>query len=118
MNKPFQNILQRIKTFRDERNWMQFHDPKNMATAVSIESAELLEHFLWKSPEEVEEYMKNPKNKQEVSDEIADIMSFLLELADNLEIDIEQAIEQKMIHNARKYPVGKARGKATKYTKL
>jgi NTP pyrophosphatase (non-canonical NTP hydrolase) len=118
MNNSFQQVLKKIKKFRDERDWMQFHDPKNMATAVSIEASELLEHFLWKTPEEVEQYLKNKKNKEEVSDEIADIMTYLIELADNLEIDIETAIENKMKKNAQKYPVEKAHGKADKYNKL
>lgn len=118
MNKSFQLLLQKIKKFRDDRDWMKFHDPKNMATAVSIEASELLEHFLWKTPEEVEQYLQNKKNKEEVSDEIADVMTYLIELADNLEIDIETAIESKMKKNAQKYPVEKAHGKADKYNKL
>jgi NTP pyrophosphatase (non-canonical NTP hydrolase) len=105
-----------IKQFRDERDWKQFHDPKNMAISIVLEASELLEHFQWKTKEEVEEYTK--KNKGEIQDEIADIAAYLFELADNLDIDLTSAVEQKLEKNRKKYPVEKAKGKHTKYTKL
>lgn len=117
-NKKFRSILQKIKKFRDDRDWMQFHNPKDMAEAIVIEAGELLEHFLWKTPEEAKKYVKNKKNLKEVSDELADIFNFAIELADNLGIDIEKSTLKKLKENARKYPVVKAKGKATKYTKL
>lgn len=118
MNKPFQNILKKISKFRDERDWMQFHNPKDMAEAIVIEASELLEQFLWKSHEEAEDYLKNEKNKGEIADELADILTFTIELTDNLGLDIEKIIEEKFKKNAEKYPIDKSKGNSTKYTKL
>jgi NTP pyrophosphatase (non-canonical NTP hydrolase) len=109
-------IIEKIKNFRDERDWMQFHDPKNMSISITIEAAELLEHFQWKTKEEVIKYVE--ENKEEIQDEIADIALYLFELADNLEIDLLNAMEKKLEKNKNKYPVEKAKGKHTKYNKL
>lgn len=109
-------IIEKIKKFRDDRDWMQFHDPKNMAVSIIIEASELLEHFQWKSKEEVEKYVH--ENKTEVKEEIADIALYLFELADNLGVDLLEAMEQKLVKNDKKYPAAKARGKHTKYNKL
>ena len=109
-------IQEKIRRFRDDRDWMQFHDPKNMAVSLIIEASELLEHFQWKSKKEVEDYIK--ENVDEVQDEIADIALYLLELADNLGIDLTRAMERKIEKNEKKYPVEKARGRHTKYNKL
>lgn len=109
-------INEKIRKFRDDRDWMQFHDPKNMAISIIIEASELLEHFQWKNKKEVEEHIK--KNKNEVSDEIADIAMYLFELADNLGIDLLKAMDKKLAKNAKKYPVKKAKGKHIKYNKL
>lgn len=117
-NKKFAGILKVIKKFRDDRNWMQFHNPKDMATALAIEASELQELFLWKSKDEIREYLKKEKNIEEVSDELADIFNFLIELADNLGIDIESAVMNKLKKTEKKYPINKSKGKSTKYTKL
>ncbi len=109
-------ITEKIKKFRDERDWMQFHDPKNMAVSVILEASELLEHFQWKTTEEVEKYAK--QKHTEIKDEIADIALYLFELADNLGINLMNAMEEKLEKNELKYPVEKARGKHTKYDKL
>ena len=109
-------ITKRIKIFRDERDWIQFHDHKNMAVSVVLEASELLEHFQWKTKKEVEQYIKT--NKDEIQDEIADVAMYLFELADNLGIDLIKAMEQKLEKNSKKYPIAKAKGKHTKYTKL
>jgi len=109
-------ITSKIKKFRDEREWMQFHDPKNMAISILIEASELMEHFQWKTKEEVQQYLKN--NKDEVEEEIADIAMYLFELADNLGINLIKAMEKKLEKNAKKYPVAKAKGTAKKYTEL
>jgi NTP pyrophosphatase (non-canonical NTP hydrolase) len=109
-------IIEKIKKFRDERDWMQFHDPKNMAVSITIEAAELLEHFQWKTKDEVCEYIK--VNKEEVSDEIADIAMYLFELSDNLGIDLIEAMDKKLRKNEAKYPVEKAKSRHTKYNKL
>jgi dCTP diphosphatase len=111
-----EDILNRIRQFRDERDWMRFHDPKNLATSISIEAAELLEHFQWKTGEEAARYAA--ENREEVADEVADVAIYLFELADNIGIDLAAAIHRKLDKNAAKYPVEKARGVATKYDKL
>lgn len=109
-------ITKKIKKFRDERDWLQFHDPKNMAISIIIEASELLEHFQWKTKEEVQQYLK--ANKDAVKDEIADIAMCLFELADNLGIDLIKAMEKKLEKNSKKYPIAKARGSNLKYNKL
>jgi dCTP diphosphatase len=109
-------ITEKIKKFRDERDWMQFHDPKNMAVSIILEASELLEHFQWKTTEEVEKYAK--QNHAEIKDEIADIALYLFELADNLDINLLNAMKNKLEKNKKKYPVEKAKGKHTKYNKL
>jgi NTP pyrophosphatase (non-canonical NTP hydrolase) len=106
-------ILQQIRTFRDERDWMQFHNPKNLACSVSIEAAELLEHFQWTTPEESLDVAT--RKKTEIAHEIADVAVYLIELADNLGIDLAEAVTVKMKLNAEKYPVDKVRSSAKKY---
>jgi dCTP diphosphatase len=109
-------ITEKIKRFRDDRDWMQFHDPKNMAVSIILEASELLEHFQWKTTEEVEKYAK--QNSAEIKDEIADIALYLFELADNLGINLISAMEEKRKKKDMKYPVEKAKGRHTKYNKL
>lgn len=109
-------ITEKIKKFRDERDWLQFHNHKDMALSLVLEAAEVLEHFQWKSPDEVADHGK--MHKDEISEELADVAMYLFELADNLGIDLKKAIESKLKKNSRKYPVAKAKGKHTKYNKL
>lgn len=109
-------ITEKIKKFRDNRDWMQFHDPKSMAVSITLEAAEILEHFQWKNREEVQEYIK--KNKNEIGEEIADVAMYLFELADNLGLDLAKIMERKLKENIKKYPVKKAKGVHTKYNKL
>ena len=116
MSRSIEEVTEAIKAFRDERDWLQFHNPKDMATALSIEAAELLEHFLWKTQEEAEARCQS--HREAISEEIADIGCYLFELADNLGIDLGEAILSKIEKNAQKYPVEKARGRHTKYTEL
>jgi dCTP diphosphatase len=111
-----EEVIQRIRNFRDARDWLQFHDPKNLAVSISIEAAELLEEFQWMTREESERHAA--ENREAVSDEIADVAIYLIELADLLKIDLAAAINAKLDKNALKYPVEKSRGKSTKYTKL
>ena len=108
--------VERIRAFRDARDWMQFHNPKNLACSLVIEAAELLEHFQWKTPEESEALVH--ERREEIAHEMADVAVYLLELADNLGIDLLAAIDRKMDLNEAKYPVDKARGSAAKYTEL
>lgn len=111
-----QDITAKIRAFRDERDWMPFHQPKDMAAAISIESSELLEHFLWKTPEECQARVAT--HGEAIREEIADIAIYLFELADNLGVDLLQAMESKIEKNAAKYPVDKAKGSHRKYTEL
>ena len=109
-------ITEKIKKFRDERDWMQFHDPKSMAASITIEAAELLEHFQWRSKEEIEEYVRT--HKDHIAEEIADVGMYLFELADNLGLDLIEIMDKKLKQNSEKYPPEKARGKHTKYNQL
>ena len=112
----YRQIIEEIKDFRDKRDWMQFHDPKNMAISVVLEASELLEHFQWKSTEELEDYVS--ENKESIQDELADVALYLFEMADNLGIDLIDAMRAKLQKNIEKYPAEKARGRHTKYNKL
>ena len=111
-----QETIARIRQFRDERNWKRFHNPKDLAASISIEAAELLELFQWQSAEESARYAV--ANRERVSEEIADVAIYLIELADVAGIDLAAAIEAKLAKNAAKYPVEKSRGVWTKYTDL
>jgi len=100
-----QETIAKIRQFRDERDWLQFHDPKSLAASVSIEAAELLELFQWLTPDESRRYAL--EHRERVSEEIADVAIYLIELADVAGIDLAQAIEAKLEKNALKYPKGK-----------
>ncbi len=114
MAERLDEVREKIRAFRDERDWGQFHNPKDMAMALSIEAGELMEHFLWKGPEELDGRVE--ERREEIEDEMADIAIYLVELADNLGIDLLGAMERKMAKNAAKYPVEKVRGSSKKYT--
>ena len=116
MMSDIKTLTEKIKKFRDERDWMQFHNHKDVALSLVLEAAEVLEHFQWKKPEEVETHGKACKD--EIADELADVAMYLFELADNLGVNLAKAIEVKMAKNAHKYPVEKSKGKHTKYNKL
>lgn len=109
-------LREKILEFRDLRDWKQFHDPKNLAEAISIESAELLENFLWKTSDESRNL--NEEQKMTIGEEIADIAIFLTILAHEMELDIEQIVNRKLDLNEEKYPVNKSRGSAAKYTEF
>ena len=104
-----QKTLERIKKFRDDREWKQFHTPSNLAKAISIESGELLEEFLWDN---------DNFNLQNVKEELADVMIYCIHKANALDVNIEDIINMKMDKNEMKYPVEKAKGKSNKYTEL
>lgn len=106
----------RLAAFVEERDWDQFHNPKNLAMALAAEAGELLEHFQWLSAEEAARLP--PDVRREVALEMADILLFLLRLSDKLGVDLLAAAENKLEINRKKYPVEKAKGRATKYTKL
>ena len=108
------DIRAAIRQFRDERDWMQFHNPKDMAAAIAIEAAELQEIFLWKSQAESSDVAKGERER--VLEEVADLAIYLFELADNLKIDLASAVRAKLRTNAQKYPAKQARGSSKKYS--
>ena len=103
-------VTQALLEFRNDRDWAQFHNPKDLALALNIEAAELLESFLWKSSEQADQ--------DEVRDELADVFAYAFLLADRYGFDVKQIVLQKIEKNALKYPVDKAKGSAKKYTEL
>jgi NTP pyrophosphatase (non-canonical NTP hydrolase) len=111
-------LKEKIKDFCDKRDWDQFHNAKELAVALSIEASELLEIFRWKNPQEVSELFNNPKKKEDIEDEMADIMYFLVRMAQRYNIDLSEALDRKMEKNEKKYPVEKAKGSNKKYNEL
>ncbi|MBF8261282.1 MAG: nucleotide pyrophosphohydrolase [candidate division NC10 bacterium] len=103
-------LIRQIVEFRDQRNWAQFHNPKDLALGLSIEAAELNELFLWKKPEEAD--------PARVREELADILIFALMLLEKYGLDLEEIVQKKLAANAEKYPADKARNRAAKYTDL
>lgn len=102
------DLMQEIKQFNEERDWDQFHSPENLAKSISIEAGKLLECFQW----------NNNYNKEEVCEELADVFTYCLMMADKLEVDPEDIILKKLDKTRKKYPVEKAKGVSTKYNKL
>jgi NTP pyrophosphatase (non-canonical NTP hydrolase) len=109
-------LTKKIRAFAQNRDWDQFHSPKNLAMALSVEVAEVVEHFQWLTQEESQQLDADKMNK--LREEIGDVMIYLARLADRLGIDPVQAAEEKMRINEKRYPVEKAKGLATKYTEL
>lgn len=107
----------RVLAFAEERDWLQFHSPKNLSMAIAAESAELMEHFLWAESEASREIAEGDK-RAKIEEELADIIIYAIEFANVTGIDLQTAILSKMQQNARKYPVEKARGRSDKYTEL
>lgn len=116
MENDIKHLTRKIIDFRNARDWKQFHTPKDLAISLSLEAAELLEHFQWKNNKEIEKYVKT--NKEEISEEMADIFNYLLIMAHDFKIDLLKAGNKKVKKNEEKYPVNKAKGKHTKYNKL
>lgn len=108
--KESEEIIEALLKFRNERDWEQFHNPKDLALAISIESAELLELFLWKNADEA--------NTEKVKEELSDIFSFAFLLAEKYGFDVKEIILEKIKTNGEKYPVDKAKGTAKKYDEL
>ena len=113
----FRELAKVVIDFRDKRNWKQFHNPKDLAISLSLEAAEVLECFQWKSADEIEEVI-NGKGKMALQEELADVASYLLLLCNEAGIDLEEAIRDKVAKNEIKYPVEKSRGSAKKYNEL
>ena len=104
------DVILKLRQFRDERDWKQFHNPKDLSLALSIEASELLEIFLWKSHEEAD--------IEKVKEELADVFAYALLIADSYELDVNDIVLEKIRKNEKKYPVGKSKGTAQKYTDL
>ena len=104
--------------FRDEREWKQFHNFKDLAITLTLESAEVLEHAQWKTAKELKQHVAEPRTREEVADELADVLHVLLLLAEHAKIDLAEAFHAKLKKTAKKYPVEKARGSAKKYDQL
>lgn len=110
------DLTKKIIAFRDARDWQQFHNPKDVSISLALEAAELLEHFQWKNTKEIENHTKT--HKSEISEELADVLYWVLLLSHDLKIDVLDALNKKLKKNAQKYPVSKAKGRHTKYTGL
>ena len=112
----FKELTKKILAFRDERNWEQFHDPKDVSLSLVLEAAEVMEHFQWKSPVEIKEYVVS--HKKEIGEELADVLYWVLLLAHDLKIDLVDASEKKLEKNRLKYPIEKALNRHAKYDKI
>ncbi|OGJ22629.1 MAG: nucleotide pyrophosphohydrolase [Candidatus Pacebacteria bacterium RIFCSPHIGHO2_01_FULL_46_10] len=111
-----QDLTKLIIKFRDARNWKKFHQPKDLAISLMLEAGEVAEHFQWKSEKEIVDFLK--KNNQELGDELADVLYWVLLISHDTGIDLTEALLRKMKKNEEKYPVKLAFGKYTKYTRL
>lgn len=111
-------LRERVMHFARERDWEQFHSPKNLSMALAAEAGELMEHFLWTESKASGDALADPKKREKIEEEIADVVIYALEFANIGRIDLAKAIEAKLAKNALKYPVEKAKGNSAKYTEL
>ena len=107
-----------VAEFCRERDWEQFHAPKNLSMAIAAEAGELMEHFLWVTPEASRRMLEDPTRKARVAEELADVLMFAFQFANQAEIDLATAIRAKLARNAERYPADKARGRSEKYNEL
>ena len=114
MEPSLTTLRDALRRFAAERDWDRFHTPKNLAAALSVEAAELLEHFQWLTG--LESKRLAPRKRAQVAEEMADVLLYLVRLADKLDVDLAGAAARKMQLNARKYPAARVRGKHKKYT--
>ncbi|MFO0752644.1 MAG: nucleotide pyrophosphohydrolase [Thermodesulfovibrionales bacterium] len=117
MDKSLHTIIERLLAFRREREWEQFHRPKDLAISLVLEAAEVLEEFQWKSDEEVNKHLSG-EGRERVAEEMADVAIYLLLLSHDLGIDLPESIVKKIEKNEKRYPVEKAKGSAKKYDAL
>lgn len=113
---PLKYLKSKIKKFVKDRDWEQYHSPKNLSMSIAIEAAELMEHFQWLTIEQSKRLLKDKKKKEEIEEELADIAIFILDFCNMFDIDIEKSIAKKLEKTAKKYPTHLVRGKAHKYT--
>ena len=116
MATDIDKLQKRIRLFVNERDWDQFHNPKDLAISLCLEAAEVLEHFQWKNDKEMTNHVTN--HKDDVGEEIADVLYWVLLLSNKVGLDLTDAFEKKMQKNELKYPVEKAKGSHKKYTEL
>lgn len=114
MQDSLENLQAAIDDFVRKRDWQQFHSPKNLSMALAVEAGELMEHFQWLSQQK--SHNLDEKTRQEVAMEMADVLIYLIRLADQLEVDLLAASREKMVTNGQKYPVDRCRGRADKYS--
>ena len=116
MPTDIKSLQAELRGFAAERDWDQFHSPKNLAAALAVEAAEILEHFQWLTDEQSRSL--TTAKRDEVGEELADVLLYLVRLSDKLGVDLMTAANRKLQKNAAKYPVDKSRGNSTKYTEL
>lgn len=112
------NIKEQAREYCEPRDWDQFHSPKDLAIGMSTEASELLELFRFKSSAEIDAFFTNSTKKEEIEDELADVLYFIARFAQKYHIDLSTALARKMIKNKKKYPISKAKGSNKKYTEL
>jgi len=113
MSDSIPEITTRIQAFVDARDWRRYHNPKDLAVAICAEAGELMQHFVWQQPEQVD--ARALDHREEIASEIADVAILLFELADNLGLRLGDVMDRKIAHNETRYPVEKARGNNLKY---
>ncbi|MEK0446797.1 MAG: hypothetical protein RLZZ399_2118 [Verrucomicrobiota bacterium] len=116
MNDSIHSLTERILAFRDARDWQPFHSPKELAVAIAAEAGELLQHFVWQTPEQ--SVQRAALRKDAIASEMADVAILLLEMADSLGVPLGEAVAAKLARNEERYPVAKARGSNKKYNEL
>lgn len=117
-SEDLSKLKEETKEFSEERNWDQYHNAKDLAIGIITESSELLEHFRFKSEEEIEELFNKQEGKRQITEELADVLFFVVRLAQKYEIDLGKGFKEKMKKNKCKYPVKEAKGSNKKYTEL
>jgi len=116
VNDSISSLTSRIQTFVDARDWRQYHNPKDLAVAISAEAGELMQHFVWQQDGQIERRIR--KNRDEIASEVADVAILLFEFADNLGFKLGDVMADKIARNEERYPVEKARGNNLKYSEL
>jgi len=111
-------LKEKVKKFCEDRDWDQYHNPKELTIGIVTEASELLQHFRFKSKKQIEEMFNDPEKKKEISEEMADILYFILRLAQKYDVDLTTALNAKLEKNERKYPVNKSKGSNKKYTEF
>ena len=114
-NTTIAQLRQRVAGFVADRKWQKYHRPKNLVMSLAVEAAELMEHFQWLDHDEGDALKRNPRARAEVADEMADVLAFLLSLANAMAVDLSAAFEAKMAKNDRKYPAAKVRPRGRPY---